>query len=208
MSVNVVSAHQSEQPLSDGELVEQTLAGDDEAFSELVARHQKKAFRIALAIVRDAAEADVVTQDAFVQAYMNLSRFQRRAEFETWLTRIVINRSRDALRGRSFVSLSAVRSGEDAPQIDAVDQSPDAERQMIARQLNGAIERAVERLPAQQRVIFRLRHLEEMPLERIAELLGLRAGTVRAHLFRAVHRLRKELTQWLPGSRLIEEQVK
>lgn len=206
--MNVVSAHESEQPLSDGELVEQTLAGDDEAFSTLVARHQKKAFRIALAIVRDAAEADLVTQDAFVQAYMNLSRFQRRAEFETWLTRIVINRSRDSLRGRTFVSLSAVPTDQDAPHIDAVDHSPDAERQMIARQLNGAIERAVERLPAQQRVIFRLRHLEEMPLERIAQLLGLRAGTVRAHLFRAVHRLRKELTQWLPGSPLIEEQVK
>jgi RNA polymerase sigma-70 factor (ECF subfamily) len=78
-----------------------------------------------------------------------------------------------------------------------VDERPDPEREMLSHQLKNAIERAERRLSTQQKIIFRLRHYEDRPLEEIADLLGLRAGTVRAHLFRAVHKVRKELAGWM-----------
>lgn len=182
-------------------LIERTLAGDGGAFAILVERHQRRIYRVAWAIVRDESEADAITQDSFVQAYTNLSKFEGRSGFETWVTRIAINRSRDTLRRRRFTSLFIIGNdaGDGQPSIEPVDDRPDPERQLHSTQLRHAIERAERRLSAQQKTIFRLRHYEDLALEEIAALLGLSAGTVRAHLFRAVHKIRKELAEWRSG---------
>ena len=184
---------------TDADLIARTLDGDGAAFAILVERFQRKIFRVAWAIVRDEAEADTITQDTFVQAYTNLSRFEGRAGLETWLTRIAINRSRDSLRRRRFVSFFSSRDdgdGEAEVMLEPVDERPDPERQLMSSQLRVAIQRAERRLSPQQKTIFRLRHHENLSLEEIADHLGLRAGTVRAHLFRAIHKVRKELAGW------------
>lgn len=183
---------------SDQELIDRTLGGDGHAFGMLMERYQRTVYRVARAIVRDEAEADTITQDVFVQAYTHLGRFEGRAGLETWLTRIAINRSRDSLRRRKFVSLF-VRSEEDGQaemMIEPVDERPDPERQLLSGQLRVAIQRAERKLSSQQKMIFRLRHYENLSLEEIADHLGLRAGTVRAHLFRAIHKIRQELSSW------------
>jgi len=183
----------------DRELIARTLGGDGTAYGILVERFQRKIFRVAFAIVRDEMEADGVTQDTFVQAYTSLARFEARAEFETWLTRIAINRARDVLRRRRFVSLFTSHDAEDEngePVFEPVDERPNQERQLAATQIRVAISRAESKLSAQQKLIFRLRHYENLSLEDIADHLGLRAGTVRAHLFRAIHKIRKELAGW------------
>jgi RNA polymerase sigma-70 factor (ECF subfamily) len=183
---------------TDRELIERTLAGDGGAFALLVERFQRNIYRVAYAIVRDDMEADTVTQDTFIQAYTHLAGFEGRSGLETWLTRIAINRSRDLLRRRRFVSLfTRIDDDETEFYLEPVDDRPDPEREMMSRQLKAAIERAERRLSTQQKIIFRLRHYEDRPLEEIADLLGLRAGTVRAHLFRAVHKIRKELAGWM-----------
>ena len=189
----------SESAPSDQELIARTLGGDGGAFGILVERFQRKIYRVANAIVRDDAEADTITQDTFIQAYMHLARFQGRSEFETWLTRIAINRSRDWLRRRKFVSLFTHDDRDDDVEyvFEPVDDRPDAERQLMAHQIRAAILRAERTLSSQQKIIFRLRHYENHSLEEIAELLGLRSGTVRAHLFRAIHKVRKELAEWV-----------
>jgi RNA polymerase sigma-70 factor (ECF subfamily) len=182
---------------TDRDLIEATLAGDGNAFGILVERFQRKIFRTVRAIVRDDGEADGITQDTFVQAYTHLAKFEGRAELETWLTRIAINRSRDALRRRRFVSLFTLGSdGETETMLEPVDDRPDPERQFMAFELRKAIRKAERSLSAQQKTIFRLRHYENLALEEIAEHLGLRAGTVRAHLFRAIHKIRRELAEW------------
>lgn len=184
---------------TDRELIARTLGGDGSAFGILVDRFQRKIYRVAYAIVRDDVEADTITQDTFIQAYTHLARFQGRSELETWLTRIAINRSRDWLRRRKFVSLFSHDDESEGREyvIEPVDERPDAERQVMAHQLRAAITRAAGTLSSQQKIIFRLRHYENHSLEEIAELLGLRSGTVRAHLFRAIHKVRKELAQWV-----------
>lgn len=189
----------SESAPTDRELIARTLGGDGSAFGILVDRFQRKIYRVAYAIVRDDVEADTITQDTFIQAYTHLARFQGRSELETWLTRIAINRSRDWLRRRKFVSLFTHDDESDIREyvIEPVDERPDAERQLMAHQLRAAITRAERTLSSQQKIIFRLRHYENHSLEEIAELLGLRSGTVRAHLFRAIHKVRKELAEWV-----------
>ncbi len=181
---------------TDRELIDRTLAGDGAAYGVIVERFQRRIYRVAFAIVRDDVEADTVTQDTFVQAYTHLARFQGRSELETWLTRIAINRSRDALRRRRFLSLFTRNEEDGETMIEPVDDRPDPERQIMSVQLRAAIVRAERQLSPQQKVIFRLRHYESLSLEEIADHLGLRAGTVRAHLFRAIHKVRRELAAW------------
>ena len=179
---------------SDRELIARTLGGDGGAFGILVDRFQRKIYRVAYAIVRDDLEADTITQDTFIQAYTHLAKFQGRSEFETWLTRIAINRSRDSLRRRRFLRLFSSDDDQDREGwVEPVDDRPDPEREIMAHQLRAAIQEAEKQLSAQQKIIFRLRHYENRSLEDIAELLGLRSGTVRAHLFRAIHKIRKQL---------------
>jgi RNA polymerase sigma-70 factor (ECF subfamily) len=180
----------------DQELIDRTLRGDGEAYATLVGRYQRAVFRVAFAILRDENEADTVTQDTFVKAYTALSRFERRAAFESWLTRIAINRSRDALRRRDVASLFGFGSACDGSAIDPADDSPDPERQASSAQLREAITRAERSLSAQQKVVFRLRHYEDLAPDEIAAHLGLNPSTVRAHLFRAVHKVRRELAGW------------
>jgi RNA polymerase sigma-70 factor, ECF subfamily len=195
------------QAPTDQELIDRTLAGDGGAFGILVERFQRKIYRVAYAVVRDESEADTVTQDVFVQAYTHLAKFEGRAGLETWLTRIAINRSRDSLRRRKFVSLFVRRDEDDDAEvmIEPVDDRPDPERQLMSGQLRVAIQRAEKQLSSQQKVIFRLRHYENLSLEEIADHLGLRAGTVRAHLFRAIHKVRKELAGWRTAPAVLQE---
>ena len=196
VSIRVTQINASDP--SDRELIARALGGDGGAFGSLVDRFQRKIYRVAYAIVRDDVEADTITQDTFIQAYTHLAKFQGRSEFETWLTRIAINRSRDSLRRRRFVRFFSGDSDENREGwVEPVDDRPDPEREIMAHQLRAAIERAERLLSSQQQVIFRLRHYENHSLEEIAELLGLRAGTVRAHLFRAIHKIRKELAGWV-----------
>lgn len=193
---------------TDQDLIDRTIAGDGNAFAILVDRYQRKIFRVAYSIVRDETEADIITQDTFVQAYTHLSSFEGRACLETWLTRITINRSRDLLRRRRFVSLFTLREDDDGVTetlLEPVDERPDPERQMMSSQLRGAIARAEKQLSAQQKVIFRLRHYENLSLEDIAGHLGLQAGTVRAHLFRAIQKIRRELAGWRTSRRMEHE---
>lgn len=184
------------EPPSDDELVSRTLEGDDEAFGVIVERYQRPIFRVARSIVRDEMEADTVTQDVFIKAYYNLGKFERRAGLETWLTRIAINRSRDSLRRRRrwLGLVTPGRDGDAGAEMEPADERPDAERSMLSGEIGRAIERAMERLSPQQKTILALRHFEQMSLEEIASALGLRPGTARAHLFRAVHKLRDELS--------------
>ncbi len=195
---------------TDRELIDRTVGGDGQAYGVLVERFQRKIFRVAYAVVRDAAEADSIAQDTFVQAYLNLGKFEGRSELETWLTRIAINKSRDALRRRKFVSIFTGGSNDDEDRqemVELIDQRPDAERELSSSQLRTAIERAEQTLSSQQKLIFRLRHYENMSLEQIAVQLGLRSGTVRAHLFRAVHKVRHELASWRCGKGNEHEQA-
>lgn len=187
------------EAVPDRELISRTLAGDGNAFASLVGRFQRKIYRVAYAIIRDEVEADSITQDTFVQAYMHLGKFEGRSELETWLTRIAINRSRDVLRRRRFLTFFTPWEDDEEEHpamIEPVDERPDPERQLMAVQLRSAISRAEAKLSSQQKVIFRLRHYENLSLEEVAEHLGLRAGTVRAHLFRAIHKIRRELAGW------------
>ena len=174
-----------------------------ERYSELVARHQRRAGRIAYHYLRDAAEADEAVQDAFVKAYQHLASFREELPFDVWFTRILINGCLDRIKARTrrerwlvpMVSRPASTSGDGtAPERNVTDRvaagglSP--EESLLGRERRRAIAAALARLPERQRSVFVLSHVEGRTSKEVSALTGLNESTVRVHLFRAIRKLR------------------
>jgi RNA polymerase sigma-70 factor (ECF subfamily) len=169
-----------------------------EEFEELVRLHQRRIYRVLLAIVRDPETADTLTQECFLRAYEKRASFRGEASVRTWLVRIAVNLARDHAKNRrqTFWRRLVQWTGGDEPmaraeRVDDAQASP--ERALAAKQEAAAAWSAVEELPAQQRAVFVLRFVEEMPLGEIARALGLEVGTVKSHLHRAIGAVREKL---------------
>ncbi len=175
------------------------LAGESDRFEYFVRTYQKRVFRLAYTLLRDAAEADAVAQDVFVKAWKGLAEFKGESAFETWLTRITINAVKDFVRRRKpVISFSDVRGpeeegGPDLPsRLDPADgTSP--ERDLMARDIRRRLAAALVSLSPRQRAVFVMKHYEERSIAEIGAATGPDEGTIKSHLFRATRKLRQRL---------------
>jgi RNA polymerase sigma-70 factor (ECF subfamily) len=177
-----------------------------ERYAELVARHQRRASRIAYHYLRDSAEADEAVQDAFVKAYQHLASFREELPFDVWFTRILINGCLDRIKARTrrerwllpmsgkTGSRTAAPSEPGASERDLTERvaagglSP--EQALLGRERRREIATALAKLPERQRSVFVLSHVEGRTSREVSALTGLNESTVRVHLFRAIRKLR------------------
>jgi RNA polymerase sigma-70 factor (ECF subfamily) len=192
---NTLTRVQALLPLSTGERAADGIA--PEAFDALVRQHQRRIYRVLLGLVGDADAAETLTQECFLRAYQKRGTFRGESSIGTWLVRIAVNLAAD--HGRSprqrFWRRLFSHSREEADPIALGESLPhpqaSAERQIAARQELQAVWSAVAELSPRQRMVFVLRFAEEMSLEEMAIALELDIGTVKAHLSRAVHKIRE-----------------
>src|SRR6202167_1676165 len=177
-----------------------TIAGPDEnaaqEFSSVVASHRPQIFRFLLASTRDVDLAETLTQECFLKAHRNWSHFRGDSSAMTWLMRIAINLQKDHWRNRRLqfwrhTQANAVGVDEASEWLSSGERS--AEQQILAREQGGQVWKAVENLSQRQRTVFLLRYVEEQELSEIAQATGLSEGTVKAHLSRALGKVRAEL---------------
>ena len=165
-------------------------------FAAWMAAGQRRIFHLALRMLGDADEADTATQDTFFKAYRALREQAAPPDDPArWLTRIAVNTCLDRLRSRrlQFWRRRPAQEDEEVILAMAASASPDSEDQLFARQIGARLAQALERLSPRQRAVFALRHYEDKSLEEIGAILGLDVGTVKAHMARAVAKLRVEL---------------
>jgi RNA polymerase sigma-70 factor (ECF subfamily) len=165
-------------------------------FAGVVARHRAQIFRFLLSSTRDVDLAETLTQDCFLKAHRNWASFRGESSAMTWLMRIAINLQKDHWRNRRMQFWRQTRTN--AVDLDeASDWLPSGERsveqKMLAREQVADVWRAVEGLSERQRTVFLLRYVEELELKEIAEATGLSEGTIKAHLSRALGRVRTEM---------------
>jgi RNA polymerase sigma-70 factor (ECF subfamily) len=178
-------------------LLEQIREGNAESFESLVRHLSPRALRLAVRLTGNRAEAEEIAQEAFLRFYTGIHSFRGESSVGTWLyqtvTRLAIDHlRRERLRRRIFFFR---RDEESADPMEVIaDPAPSPADRVLATEACQRLSRALGKLPPRQRAVFVLRHQEELPLKEIADLLGLGEGTVKAHLHRAVQRLRKELT--------------
>jgi RNA polymerase sigma-70 factor (ECF subfamily) len=173
-------------PVEDQALIAATLAGNREAFGELVGRYQRAVYHLAARTLRDPTEAEDATQEAFFKAYRALQSFRPGAKFSTWIFTICYRLCCDRLARRKRLS------GDELPDRADPGAGPAllAERNDEARRLRAAI----DLLPEKYRTVITLYHLQGKQYDEIASVLNLPLGTVKTHLFRAKEQLRKALT--------------
>jgi len=169
-------------------------------FERLVPEHQRRIYRILLALVRDPETADNLTQDCFVRAYEKRGSYRGEASIGTWLVSIAINLARDHARNRRASFWRRLFAGppeeREAAFARASDRRVSAEQRMIAAQELSRVWRVVEELSGRQQEVFLLRFVEELPLEEIARVTGMQVGTVKAHLSRAVGTVRERVREY------------
>ena len=188
---------QNLEGFGDAHIVALAQAGNEAAFREIMRRNNRRLFRVARAVVRDAGEAEDVLQEAYLKAFAGLASFRGEASLSTWLTRITLNEAlQRRRRQRQTIELgeldAASTSGTNIlvfPMIETDNPEVAAAR----AQLRGLLERAVDDLPASFRLVFVMRDIEEMSIEETAAHLKLKPETVRTRLFRARRLLRKAL---------------
>ena len=179
---------------TDEHVVERVLRGEPALYELLMRRHNQRLYRVARSILRDDAEAEDVMQDAYVRAYQNLSSFEGRAKFSTWLTRIAVHEAIARSRKRArFQSLDSSDSSNGDAMNSAISSGPSPEKGTYDRELSAVIEKAVLSLPDEYRLVFMLRDVEGMSTEETAQSLNLTQENVKVRLHRAHAKLRKHL---------------
>lgn len=181
------------------EILARVRGGETDAFEYFVRTYQRRVFRLVFTLVRDASEADSITQEVFVKAYRALGDFKQEAAFETWITRIAVNSVRDSARRRKPVVAFAdlrradeAESGEIPRGIDPTDgTSP--ERALLSSEIRRRIGEALLDLSPRQRAVFVMKHYQEKSIAEIGQATGLDEGTIKSHLFRAARKLRERL---------------
>ena len=173
-------------------LVSASRQGDQDAFAQLVQRHQRRVFNLVFRMVQQYEEANEVTQETFLAAWQGLPSFRGDAHFSTWLYRIAYNcalkqleqRKRDTALQAVVQSEHLVAQANSDERIDAALEAS-TRRELISEQLS--------HLPAKYRIVLVLRHLQEMTYEEMAEILTMPIGTIKTHLFRARNLLKERL---------------
>ena len=177
--------------LSDIELIEQTLAGNQQAYADLVKRHQRFVFTLAMRFTKGREDAEEVAQDCFIKAYRNLGSFQQQSKFSTWLYSIVYTTAMTFLR-KKRVDTSSIDDDESYIQIENKPSGYD-EYNVENKSRSYYINQAIEQLLPDDATIITMFYKGEQSLEEIAQALNMEANTVKVKLFRARQRLKEKL---------------
>jgi RNA polymerase sigma-70 factor (ECF subfamily) len=171
------------------DLADRLTAGDPAAFRELVEIYKTRFYGLAYDVTRNHADAEDVSQAAFIKVYRSIRTFKKGASFKSWLYRIVLNAAIDHVRQRSFFpaafpfeKTSMTGGGADNP-----------ERTAEAALMKKKVDRALENLSDREKAAFVLRHDHGLDLKEIAEAMGVSLGSVKSYLFRSVRKIQKEV---------------
>jgi RNA polymerase sigma-70 factor, ECF subfamily len=179
---------------SDRTSVARTCDGDSEGFRSLVERHSRYVFNVAYRLTGSAQDAEDIVQDTFLKAYRQLSRFEARADFRTWIHRIAVNRSIDLIRSRKHRELGQdpedLERGADAG-AGAVAAGPD--RLLLSAEIRERVSEGLSHLTPSERLAFTLRHVEGLSIRDVASAMGLKSEAAKNSIFRAVRKMRTVL---------------
>lgn len=176
--------------------------GEQARFNELMAETYRKVYNMAFRLVGNRTDAEDLTQEAFYRAYRSFGDYEGDRPFENWIFRIVTRLFLDLLRSRrrrvkvvSYDTPLQSPGGEENLYFDMADQKPNPEQEMISDTFSEELQRALESLSAEQRLLVTLADVEGMPYKDIAELLDKPVGTIRSRLHRTHKLIRTRLEQ-------------
>lgn len=186
--------------IAEADLIVRAVRHEETAIRAIIKQYNRRLFRVARSVLRDDFEAEDAVQEAYLKAFATIGSFRGESSLATWLSRIVLNEGLQRLRSNKSrpqptVEYDAVSEAQIIPFPQNSSQNTDPEKSMAQRELLHLVENAVDRLPDDFRVVLVARTIEGMSIEETAELLGIRAETVKTRLFRARKLLKELLAQ-------------
>lgn len=179
------------QGIPDEALVNRILAGEKNLFELIIRRYNQRLYRIGLSVLNDDAEAEDAMQTAYILAYENLHKFENRASFGTWLTRIMLNESLARKKKKQRFSNQPERELENTIAMTT------PAHVLMNKELSGALEESIAQLPEKYRLVFVLREIENMSIKEISETLGIEESNTKVRLNRAKTMLREHLNGYM-----------
>lgn len=178
---------------SEKEIIRRVLAGDREEYRVLMERHFPVVLLMTLRITGNQQDAEEAAQEAFIRAYQQLPAFREQSAFATWVFRIGMNTALNMVKRRSRNPEWYAEPVDDPSSTSPISTHPTPEAALLDNEARIQRERAMEALTPMERTAFVLRHMEEQPMDVVAETLGINANSARQTLFRAVSKLRRQL---------------
>jgi RNA polymerase sigma-70 factor (ECF subfamily) len=191
---------------ADTALVQRAQANDRAAFNEIVLRYKSKVYNYIFRMVHHALDAEDLTQETFLRAYLSIRSFQSRASLNTWLFRIATNLcidySRKNKKAQSLTSSLSMEGENEESEIerDIPDVAFDPQRMLLNKELGHVLNRALSELPEKLRTVVLLYDIEGLPYDEISAIVGCPLGTVKSRLFNARSALRDKLAPYLNGA--------
>lgn len=188
----------ADPPPDDLDLASRIAAGDRACFEYLMRRHNRRLYRLARATLRDDAEAEDALQEAYLAAYRAIGSFRGESTLVTWLSRMVLNECLGRLRkGARRQNVIPMVASDDMETTASDDPRDGPDRLLVRAEIRAMLERKLDQLPEDFRIVFVLRAVEELSVEEAAATLGIPEATVRSRHFRARSLLRESLAQEL-----------
>jgi RNA polymerase sigma-70 factor (ECF subfamily) len=187
--------------VNDLEIIKEILDGDKAKYALLMRKYNQRLYRACKGYLQDEAEIEDIMQDAYVKAFQNLSKFEGRSQFSTWLTRILINECLQHLRK---TNKEFAMDGNEENEIMRMSDNNNPEKQSLNKELKDILETAISRLPAKYRSIFLMREVEKMSVEETSASLDISESNVKVRLNRAKEMLRNALLESYPAGNLYE----
>ncbi len=196
----LVSNKQRHTPRDESDFISRLIAGDENAFRQLVRQHQDRLFKVAYGITLDREEARDIVQDVFLKVFNNIGRFKGNSKLSTWLHRITVNQClnwqrRWKRRFRWHHRPLETDSHIDYPELGSTDNAPDA--LYSEKELEHLFHEQLKALSETTRSVYLLRESEGLSYDEIADILGIKKGTVSSRLFNARKQLTKGLAPFL-----------
>ncbi len=191
---------------ADTSLILRCQDNDAAAFNEIVARYKNRVYNYICRTVGPGADADDLTQETFIRAYMNIKSFQSRATLNTWLFRIATNICIDHQRKVKRIQSNLVplqredADNEEDVQMDIPDTRYNPEDMLLTKELNTELSKALLDLPEKLRTVILLHDIEGLAYEEIMEIVDCPLGTVKSRLFNARQTIRKKISHYLNSS--------
>jgi RNA polymerase sigma factor (sigma-70 family) len=192
----------NEQVTSDSEIIDEIINGKKEMYELLIRKYNQRLYRVAKGILWEEADIEDAIQDAYIKAYKNLSQFEKRSTFSTWITRILINEClirQKALRRNPLPEIS-----DENKILEQIAATFNPEMKMINNELKVMLEKAISLLPEKYRVVFVMREIENMSVADTTSALEITETNVKARLSRAKEMLRNQLMSSYPMSELLD----
>ncbi len=191
--------------IEDFELIKRAQKGDQLAFEQLIYRYDRQVVNIAMSFRNSEDEAKDIYQEVFIRVYRGLKNFKFKSEFSTWLFRITTNvcisyKSKKDRNAHDSIDKTVSKDEDEIRAVsDFIESEDDVSKTLENKEKGEQISKALEQLPAQQKLAFTLKHFDGFKIKEISEMMQCAEGTVKRYLFNASRKMREQLKEVLEG---------